>query len=182
MIGFFLAIGKQGSGKTLFMVKLLVDNNIKKIPIFSNISLFKDIKYQKITLSDRVKRDDVINVLDALDNDPDIFNQSIMLLDEIHLDLNSLDFAKKNNRRLQVFFSQLRKRKILLLATSQYLLNVDVRIRRQCLNVFEMGFIKDNIFQVITHEIDGYYSSELSRYYIDLSAYYDFYDTNEIVL
>ena len=181
MTGFFLAIGKQGSGKTLFMVKLLVENAINEIPVFFNITLYV-LDYQKITLSDRVKDKNVIKILDKLDQDPDFFNGSIMLIDEIHLDLNSLDFMRKNNRRLQVFFSQLRKRKILLLATSQYLLNVDVRIRRQCKNVFEMTEIKDSVFQVITHEIDGYYSQEISRYYIKLSQYFSYYNTNEIVL
>lgn len=180
MNGFYLAIGKQGSGKTLFITKLMADN-VDHRKIFSNYSLYNR-EYQKITLSDRVKDESILNVLDALDEDANIFNNSIMLLDEIHLDLNSLDFMRKNNRRLQTFFSQLRKRNILLLATSQYLLNVDIRIRRQCKNVFEMTYIDSDVFQVITHEIDGYYSHEISRYYINLSAYYELYDTNEIVL
>lgn len=178
MNGFYLAIGKQGSGKTLFTTKLLVDN-YKNHKVFSNYSLF-GIDYTKVTLSDRVK--DCLNILDELERDPNIFNNSIMMIDEIHLDLNSLDFMRKNNRKLQTFFSQLRKRNILLLATSQYLLNVDIRIRRQCKNVFEMSYIEGDVFQVITHDIDGYYSQEISRYYVKLSDYYTYYDTNEIVL
>ena len=178
MNGFYLAIGKQGSGKTLFTTKLLIDN-FKGQKVFSNYSLF-GIPYTKVTLSDRVK--DCLNILDELEKDPNIFNNSIMMIDEIHLDLNSLDFMRKNNRKLQTFFSQLRKRNILLLATSQYLLNVDIRIRRQCKNVFEMSYIEGDVFQVITHDIDGYYSQEISRYYVRLSDYYTYYDTNEIVL
>ena len=178
MNGFYLAIGKQGSGKTLFTTKLLIDN-FKGQNVFSNYSLF-GIPYTKVTLSDRVK--DCLNILDELEKDPNIFNNSIMMIDEIHLDLNSLDFMRKNNRKLQTFFSQLRKRNILLLATSQYLLNVDIRIRRQCKNVFEMSYIEGDVFQVITHDIDGYYSQEISRYYVKLSDYYQYYDTFEIVL
>lgn len=180
MNGFYLSIGKQGSGKTLFITKLLADNKGDR-KVFSNYTLY-GIPYQPITLSERVKSEDVWNVLDVIESDPSIFNNSVMLIDEIHLDLNSLDFMRKNNRRLQTFFSQLRKRNILLLATSQYLLNVDIRIRRQCKNVFEMTHIEGDVFQVITHDIDGYYSQEISRYYINLSAYYEMYDTNEIIL
>lgn len=178
--GFFLSIGKQGSGKTLFITKLLKDNYNGQ-NVFSNYKLF-GIPYQPITLSDRDNLpDNYMRVLDVLDKDPNIFNNSIMLLDEIHLDLNSLDFMRENNRRLQTFFSQLRKRNILLLGTSQYIMNVDIRIRRQCKNVFEMTNIKDGIFMVVTHDIDGYYTKELSRAFFNLTEYYQYYDTNEII-
>lgn len=181
--GFYLSIGKQGSGKTLLITKLLSDN-IKDHPkrkVFSNYTLF-GIDYQPIAFDTSTERNkDKINILDTLDKDPDFFNGSIMTLDEIHIDLDSLDFMKKNNRRMQKFFSQLRKRKILLLGTTQYLMNVDVRLRRQCLNVFEMKHIKKDIFEVTTHDIDGYYSVPISKYIVDLSDYYDIYDTNEVI-
>ena len=180
MNGFYLAIGKQGSGKTLFITRLLVDN-LKGRKVFSNYSLF-GIDYTKVTLARDLSDKTVPRVLDMLKDDPNVFNDSILLLDEIHIDLNSLDFMRKSNRALQVFFSQLRKRNILLLATSQYLLNVDIRIRRQCKNVFEMTNIQGSVFQVVTHEIDGYYSQEVSRVYVDLKDYYHYYDTFEIVL
>ena len=180
MNGFYLAIGKQGSGKTLFITKILVDN-FKDQKVYSNYTLY-NIPYQKITLSNRLKGDDILYMVDVLNDNPDMFHNSIILIDEIHLDLNSLDFMRKNNRILQVFFSQLRKRNILLLATSQYILNVDIRIRRQCKNVFDMCHISGNVFQVITSDIDGYYTSEISRIFIDLHEYYHYYDTNEIIL
>ena len=180
--GFYLAIGKQGAGKTLFITKLAIDNYNEERKLFSNYTIYNR-DFQKITLgNEEEKNKGAIDILEALDNDVNFFDNSIMLLDEIHIYLDSLDFMRKNNRRLQVFFSQLRKRNILLLGTSQYILNVDIRIRRQCKNVFEMQRIKDNIFHVTTHEIDGYYTKSISNYYIDLSDYYDFYNTNEIIL
>lgn len=181
--GFYLAIGKQGSGKTLLMVKHLYENYLENPnrKIFSNCQLF-DIEYTEIAFDTKnEKNKDKINILDQIDKDPDFFNGSIMLLDEIHIDLDSLDFMRKNNRRMQKFFSQLRKRKILLLGTTQYLLNLDVRLRRQCLNVFEMKHIKKDIFQCITHEIDGYYSNPVTNILLDLSDYYDKYDTDEVI-
>lgn len=180
--GFFLAIGKQGSGKTLFTTKLAIDNFNGERKIYSNYSLY-GLPFQKITLgNEKEVANGAIDILDKLDEDNNYFDNSIMLLDEIHIYLDSLDFMRKNNRRLQVFFSQLRKRNILLLGTTQYIMNVDIRIRRQCKNVFEMQNVKDNIFNVITHEIDGYYTVELSEYKINLIDYYKFYDTNEIIL
>lgn len=181
--GFYLAIGKQGSGKTLFITKLTVDslNNTPR-QVYSNYDI-KGYDFKKITLNKDVeKQDHIIDILDMLDKDPDAFNNSILLLDEIHIYLDSLDFMRKNNRRLQVFFSQLRKRNILLLATTQYIMNVDIRIRRQCMAVFEMKHLKKDIFQVTTHEIDGYYTEEISQYLVDLSDYYNNYNTLEIII
>lgn len=180
MTGFYLAIGKQGSGKTVLIIKHLVDNYKSTIPVFSNCTLY-DIPFKKVTL-DKTKDPDSISILDKLDEDPNYFNNSIMILDEIHLYFDSLDFMKKNSRKMQTFFSQLRKRKILLLGTAQYLMNVDIRIRRQCKNVFEMEHIYKDLFHVTTHAIDGYFTEEISSYNLRLDDYYKYYDTDEIII
>jgi hypothetical protein len=180
MNGFLLAIGKQGSGKTAFITKLIVDNKGNR-PIFGNYTLF-DIPFQKITLgNEEEKKKGAIDILEMLETNPNFFNNSIMALDEIHLYLDSLDFYKTNNRKLQTFFSQLRKRNILLLATTQYIMNVDIRIRRQCMNVFELKKLYKSIFSVTTYEIDGYYTEFVSNYKRDLSNYFQYFDTNEVI-
>ncbi len=171
MNGFYIAIGKQGSGKTLFITKLCIDNFEGSRKIYSNYSL-KGLPYTSIDLE---------ILLNILDNDPNALNDSIILLDEIHLYLDSLDFMRKNNRRLQTFFSQLRKRNILLFATTQYLMNVDIRIRRQCMAVFDMEHIYKDLFLVKTCEIDGYYWNEKDKTHFYLQDYYKYYDTNELI-
>lgn len=184
MNGFFLAIGQQGAGKTLLITKLLVDEYRKsKRKVYSNYTLKNGIEYTKITLNPHRTRElgKIPNILEMLDENPNVFNNSILAIDEIHLDLDSLDFMRKNNRRLQVFFSQLRKRNILLLGTTQYIMHVDVRIRRQCKNVFDMSHIKDGIFRVDVNKIDGYYTSFINSYVDNLEPYYKYYDTNEII-
>ena len=178
--GFYLSIGKQGEGKTALITKLTVDEFSKnKRVIYSNYTL-NNIPFTKITFDTSINPN-ALSILDMLDDDPDIFNNAIILLDEIHIYLDSLDFMRKNNRRLQTFFSQLRKRNILLLATTQYVMNVDIRIRRQCSNVFEMKSLKNGIYRVTTHVIDGYYTEMVSMYDVDLRPYYNHYDTNEII-
>lgn len=184
--GGYISIGKQGSGKTLLMIKFLVDNLQYKNKVYSNTTLYNlDKPYTRVTLSPREDIESfkgVPRVLDMLRENHNVFNNSILLLDEIHLDLDSRDWFNANNRELQVFFSQLRKRKCLLLSTSQNLLNVDIRVRRQLLYVFDMKNIGNGIFRVAVNDIDGYYYNLISQYNINLSSYYDYYDTDEIVL
>ncbi len=179
MHGFYLAIGRQGSGKTAFITKLLVDNYSIDRKVYSNYSLF-GIDYEKITF-DNKRNKNAIDILNVISDNPDYFNNSIMLLDEIHIYFDSRDFLKQNNRIIQNFFSQLRKRNILLLATTQYILHLDVRIRRQALAVFQMANLKDGIFRVDVHEIDGYYTSFIRTELVNLNDYFKYYDTNELI-
>ena len=179
MHGFYLAIGRQGSGKTAFITKLLVDNYTNNKKVYSNYSLF-DIDYEKITF-DNKRNKNAIDILNVIKDNPNYFNNSIMLLDEIHLYFDSRDFMKQNNRVIQNFFSQLRKRNILLLATTQYILHLDIRIRRQALAVFQMTNLKDGIFRVEVHDIDGYYTNFIKSELVNLNDYFKYYDTNELI-
>ena len=171
--GFYLIIGPQGSGKTLLGVALLFElsNLYKDKKIFSNTNL-NNIEYEKYNFD---------NLLQNIKNDNNYYDNSIMLFDEIHIFLNSLDYYKKQNRLVQGFFSQLRKRKIILIGTSQYILNVDVRIRRQAKRVFEVFKRNNNIYEVIIHLIDGYFTRQIDSLFLKLDKYYDKYNTYEII-
>ncbi len=184
LYGLYIAVGKQGSGKTLFMVKLLIDNLKYKSKIFSNINLYNiDRNYTKISLSTRENTiTDVPLMLDMLDDDINVFNDSIIFLDEIHKDLDSRDFWSESSRKIQGFFSQLRKRNCLVLATAQYFMLIDNRVRKQCFNVFDMRKISNEMFNVVVSEVDGYYYRPIINYDVKLSDYFKYYDTNEIVL
>src|SRR5690554_5023714 len=111
MYGFYLAIGRQGSGKTAFITKLLLDNYTSDKRVYSNYSLF-GIDYKKITFDnkrnknaiDNKRNKNAIDILNVISNNPDYFNNSIMLLDEIHIYFDSRDFMKQNNRIIQNFF------------------------------------------------------------------------------
>jgi len=184
LYGLYIAVGRQGSGKTLFMIKLLIDNLKYKSKIFSNINLYNiDRDYTKISLSTREETvTDVPLMLDMLDEDINIFNDSIILLDEIHKDLDSRDFWSESSRKIQGFFSQLRKRNCLVLATAQYFMLIDNRVRKQCFNVFDMRKLSNEMFNVVVSEVDGYYYRPIINYDVKLSDYFKYYDTNEIVM
>ena len=171
--GFYLAIGAQGSGKTLLSVALLFE--LSKIfpnkKIFSNTTLY-NINYEKY---------DFDGLLENIKNNNNYYDNSIILFDEIHIFLNSLDYYKKQNRLVQGFFSQLRKRKIFLIGTAQYILNVDVRIRRQAKRVFEIFKRNNHIYEVHIHLIDGYFTQEIDTVFLKLDMYYNKYDTYEII-
>ena len=166
------------------MIKLLIDNLKYKSKIFSNINLYNiDRDYTKISLSTREETvTDVPLMLDMLEEDINIFNDSIILLDEIHKDLDSRDFWSESSRKIQGFFSQLRKRNCLVLATAQYFMLIDNRVRKQCFNVFDMRKLSDEMFNVVVSEVDGYYYRPIINYDVKLSDYFKYYDTNEIVL
>src|SRR5690554_5329284 len=178
MHGFYLAIGRQGSGKTAFITKLLVDNYTSDKRVYSNYTLY-GIDHEKITFNK--KNENSIDILEVVSDNPNYFNNSIMLLDEIHIYFDSRDYMKQENRIIQNFFSQLRKRNILLLGTTQYVLNLDNKIRRQALAVFQMTNLKDGIFRVDVHEIDGYYTSFIKTELVNLNDYFKYYDTNELI-
>ncbi len=184
LYGLYIAVGRQGSGKTVFMIKLLIDNLKYKSKIFSNINLYNiDRDYTKISLSTREETvTDLPLMLDMLDDDINIFNDSIIFLDEIHKDLDSRDFWSESSRKIQGFFSQLRKRNCLVLATAQYFGLIDNRVRKQCFNVFDMRKISNEMFNVVVSEVDGYYYRPIINYDVKLSDYFKYYDTNEIVL
>ena len=171
--GFYLAIGAQGSGKTLLSVALIFELT-KLYPerkIFSNIELY-GIQYERF---------DFDTLLENIKLNNSYYDNSIILFDELHIFLNSLDFYKKENRLVQGFFSQLRKRKIIILGTSQYILNVDVRIRRQAIRVFEIYKRNNDIYEVIIHLIDGYFTRQIDTLLLKLDKYYKCYNTYEII-
>ena len=171
--GFYLIIGPQGSGKTLLGVALLFELK-KQYPdkkVFSNTNIY-NIEFEHYNFDD---------LLQNIKTDNNYYDNSIILFDEIHIFLNSLDYYKKQNRLVQGFFSQLRKRRIILIGTSQYILNVDVRIRRQALRVFEVFKRNNSIYEVIIHLIDGYFTRQIDTIFLKLDKYYDKYNTYEII-
>lgn len=192
--GFMVSYGVQGSGKTVWLVKLL-KTHLDKRTVFSNITL-RGIKYIPLTIlsekdrqlvrEGKLNMNDRIDLILALEQDPHYFDNSIMILDEIHLYADSLNMHGVNNRVLQGFISQIRKRNILLLASTQFVMHFDVRIRRQVKYWFEMENLEEGSFMVTTLKMtsnkDIYYPDKiLTMVEVDLQDYFKYYDTTELV-
>lgn len=202
--GFHLAIGRQGSGKTALITTLAINEYRKtrrlvlsnyniKIPHLkiSLISILELIKSKE--LIEVVKMDDegtFYNIADEyekivgkrpLENN-DYLHGSIILLDEIHLYFDAYDFLTKENRLISGFASQLRKRNTLLLATTQYFLKITSRLRKEVRYVYDIQRLRNGLFEADISEIDGDFWEYKHTSLMDLSEYFRFYDTNELIL
>ena len=203
--GFYVAIGQQGSGKTAFITYLAYSEHQKtKRLILSNYTLFDIpcIYYDDKTLIDLLTSDTLIetvyipkrfndkpyNIAQEYYNimgvypksNDDYLNNSIILLDEIHIYYDSYDFYKKNPRIISGFISQLRKRKILLLGTTQRILKIPVRMRSELKYILDMQE-NNGLFNCVLNKMDGYYFKPFKKITIDLRNYFKYYDTNEII-
>lgn len=114
------------------------------------------------------------------ESNSDYLNNSIILLDEIHVYFDAYDFLKKENRIISAFASQLRKRNTLLLATTQYLLAVSIRLRKQIKIVFDIRKIGSTFISNVAR-VDGYYFDVIKEIELDLKSYFPYYDTHEII-
>lgn len=203
--GFYVAIGQQGSGKTAFITYLAVSEyQQNKRLILSNYTLFDIpcIYYDDKTLIDLLTSDTLVetvyipkrfgdkpyNIAQEYykivgvypKNNDDYLNNSVILLDEIHVYYDSYDFYKKNPRIISGFISQLRKRKILLLGTTQRILKIPVRMRSELKYIFDMQE-NNRLFNCIINQMDGYYFKPIKKLTVDLRNYFKYYDTNEII-
>lgn len=135
-------IGTLGSGKTLSMVKSVYEDHIRENKkIISNVVL----NFTSTQLSQ--------TFFEAFSNgkSQELFDVDLAL-DEIHIFIDSRRSASKRNTYLSYFILQTRKRGVNLYATSQFLSQIDVRLRNVTDYVVKCeAFIKKgNNFEVVT--------------------------------
>ena len=110
-----LIIGRQGSGKTLFLVKMASMYAKEGKTIYSNVKLnvsFKPLDYN-----------DIINY--KLEN-------AVILIDEIHVLLPARQSMKKTSIKIvDGFLSMVRKKGLIIYGTTQYERKVDIRFREE---------------------------------------------------
>lgn len=134
--GVYCYCGKQGSGKTYSAVEFLLQN--KDLPIYSNVSTIKGVKYEYFT-----GFDNLLNLRDKTD--------CIIFYDEIFT-------ALTKNTRLSTdvldFLSQMRKRRIIFITTAQEWLEINITLRRYCryqieckmINFFGLGLLFKHMY------------------------------------
>lgn len=191
--GLFLLVGLQGSGKTAFATRLILNEHNNR-PIFTNYNLY-GIPFIKITLgNEKAEKSGSIDILKTIKKNPSFFDNSVMVLDEIHVYFNSKNYFKDRQRELDQFFSQLRKRNILLIATTQRFMSVNISVRSQARFLMELEKVvfeprtkrrdNDTLFKVSTYrqEQGYYYPQQVAKPVIfDLKPYFRYYNTLEVI-
>jgi len=111
-----LIIGRQGSGKTLFLVKVAKEYIAKGQTVYSNVHLV-GIDYTPLDYNDIIECR---------------LNNGVVLIDEIHLLLGARSSMRKTNRLIcDGFLSMVRKKGLEVYGTTQTLRKVDIRFREE---------------------------------------------------
>lgn len=110
-------IGKMGSGKTLSMTKEILKYYVKGYTIYSNYHL--NIPHKKVNFDELI----------ILANKQTGLNNAVIALDEIHILLDSRSGMSNKSKLITFWLNQTRKMKVKLLYTTQYLHQIDKRLR-----------------------------------------------------
>ena len=171
--------GFLGDGKTIYMVRCAKIDFANGRKIYSNIKLF-GINYFPLVIEDFLNKDS-----------SDKFKNCTLLIDEITLFMDCRRSNRKENIAISTLLRQSRKRSIDIYYTCQSLDETDLRLIRytsifviaqRCYTKTSIGEIKEleNYRQYII--IDSRKRKEnLTRVNMNISKYYDYYDTDEII-
>lgn len=165
-------LGNIGSGKTLSMVKKAYEQFKRGKTIYSNFKL--NFPYKELTL-------DIL--LDMRSKDFDLKN-SVILIDEAHIYLDSRRSASKINLIISYFILQSRKKSCDIYYTTQFIDQVDKRLRQtshayilcKTRHINQVTTITLNTIEL--RKVEG---SKIIYKAFKSNPYFDMYDTNEIV-
>jgi len=135
-----LIVGRQGSGKTLFLVERAFEGYKKGLPVYSNVAL--NFPYIPLDYNDIVEC--------RLKN-------GIVIIDEIHLLLPSRNSTSKRNREIcDGFLSMVRKKKLEVYGSTQTTRKVDIRFReeRDFLYICTKYYQSEGIFKIALTNYD----------------------------
>jgi hypothetical protein len=171
--------GFLGDGKTIYMVRCAKIDHKNGRKIYANFHL-KNIPYIPLNINDFL-----------LTENADKFKNCTILIDEITLFMDCRRSSRKENIAISTLLRQSRKRSIDIYYTCQNLDETDLRLSRytsifviaqRCYGYDMNGSLKeiDNYRQYII--IDTRQRTEnIKRMNMDISQYYDYYDTDEII-
>jgi hypothetical protein len=166
--------GGLGSGKTIGVVRYLLKDFANGNKIYANFNL-RNIDYEHL------------NVLEIMENE-NLNNVSIGI-DEITVFMDCRMSSSKLNRLLSYFILQTRKRNVNLYYTTQSFNMVDIRLYNHTHFRILCDFAKDehgnrldNIRKYTIIDCRDLHNLDIKRFYLDISTYFDFYDTNEVIM
>jgi len=166
-------IGTRGRGKTLSCVREAYEHQLKGYTIYSNVKLNRKLFPNYVELDGKMLVDFV--------QEQEQFNKAFFILDEVHVYLDSRSGMSKRNVIISYFILQTRKRNVRLGYTTQFIDQVDKRLR-QPTEVFVHCQNYNNgkaVFQsnIVEHR-------ETGRSWLDnfrANDYFDYYDTDYII-
>lgn len=166
-------VGRMGSGKTLSMVKYAYEKYKKGYTIYSNIKL--NFPYKPYTLTD---------LLEYANNSTN-FNNSIIIMDEAHIFLDSRNSGSKRSRMISYILLMSRKRNMHVIYTTQRFHQIDKRLRENSEHINLCSFKKHKRtgIEYIRNIIITYLEVGQTMRAIVFKAkpYYKLYDSYEVV-
>lgn len=162
-------VGDRGSGKTLFMTALAVQYASEGHNIYSNYEL-TGIKYTPLSFKE-------------LATIPESLTDAVILLDEVHVGVDSYDFFTDHVRNISAFILQLRKRRITLFYTTQTIDLVAKRLRQQTNYIMQVEPLEERgtaVVSIFDHS-KSFGSDFIRTLLFDGRQFYGFYNTNEVV-
>lgn len=168
--------GRVGAGKTLTMVKDMLQYFQEGYKIIRNFNC---------EFGEYIENEDVLN----LDKNSNISN-CILAIDEIQIFFDARNSMKTQNKLFSNFLQQIRKRNIIVLATTQYSNTVDLRFRQHVSTVAYPNFIKsmdvcEVIYVDLTTMEDNFMQTikepENIKIVYDAIPIYNLYDTEQMI-
>ena len=165
----FCVVGDRGEGKTLTATALAyLYHTIDHQQVISNYTI-KNMDATKITFKE------LYGLWQNL-------KDCVIVLDEVHIGADAYNFFNKNVRDLTEFITQLRKRHITLIMTTQRVQTLAKRLRDMIDYTLQCTKLNDSLIgiQVFNMRVPDD-ESFVKEFAIDGTQFYNWYDTDEII-
>jgi len=160
--------GDFGSGKTLLATFMALSYKHKEdLNIFANYQ-FNKVKYKQVTFEEVSKM-------------PSWLKNGVLVLDEMQIGADSYNFMNKEVQKMTTFITQIRKRDIILIVTTQRFNMISKRIRLLINYYIEVESKKKGYVTAKTFDITGGFENLLNIRTHDLRKVYPYYDTREVI-
>lgn len=171
-------IGKRGSGKTLTMAKEIAELVRKGRTVYTNFHISKEPFTKKQQERIKLVSDDFFKNY----KDMKLYNCGVFL-DEIYVYIDSRTSMSKRNKIMSYFFNQTRKRDVDLYYTTQFLHQVDRRLRSNTeMFIFPKLFKKkgsNDVWIRLNYMLVGD-NKQFKETYLG-NNYFKYYKTDEII-
>lgn len=161
-------IGDTGEGKTVAMTALALEYYKAGMKIFANYTL-KGVEYEHIDFKD---------ILDF----PEHLHDAVILLDEVHIGTDAYAFYTELVKEITKFATQTRKRRLILMYTTQVFTQAAKRLRDLTTYIIYCKQIdQKDMFELRVFNRDFENNGYIKTLYMNGKGVYKYYDTNEII-